>query len=153
MSNKREELLIENSYMSSMHNKLWLTDWNKKNHLNLSMTEVSILEILNDEGPKRAKELSEPLHITSGGITGICNKLLAKGLIFRRRDEDIDRRSVMLEISDAGKKIVNEAYAMRLDLVSSHFSVLTDEEIMAWNKLYKKLINHLLEKRNSTHSD
>ena len=54
---EREKLLIENAYMSSLHNKLWLTEWNAKNHINLSMTEVSVLEILKEEGPKLAKEL------------------------------------------------------------------------------------------------
>ncbi|KQY80737.1 hypothetical protein ASD24_17570 [Paenibacillus sp. Root52] len=143
---RREELLIENALMSSMFNKIWLTDWNSKNHLNLSMTEVSILEMLASEGQKRAKELSEPLHITSGGITGICNRLIKKGYIVRTRDESIDRRSVVHEITDLGRKVVQEAFDMRLELVSTHFSSLTDEDIQAWNRVYKKLLGNVNSK-------
>lgn len=75
---RREELLIEKALMSSMFDKIWLTDWNSQESLNLSLTEVSILEMLASEGQKRAKELYEPLHITSGGITVICNWLIKK---------------------------------------------------------------------------
>ncbi|MFP7332864.1 MarR family transcriptional regulator [Shouchella clausii] len=153
MNKHREELLIENALMSAMHNKLWLTDWNSKNHLNLSMTEVSILEILHAEGPKRAKELSEPLHITSGGITGICNRLIKKGYIVRTRDESIDRRSVVVHITDLGRQVVQQAFEMRLELVTNHFSELTDEEIKIWNKIYKKLIHHILEKKGRGNSE
>jgi len=143
---RREELLIENALMSSMFNKIWLTDWNSKNHLNLSMTEVSILEMLASEGQKRAKELSEPLHITSGGITGICNRLIKKGFIVRARDESFDRRSVVLEITDTGRKVVQEAFDIRLEVISTHFSSLTDEEIKEWNRIYKKLLKHVISK-------
>lgn len=142
---EREKLLIENAHMSWLHNKLWLTEWNASNSTNLSMTEVSVLEILNEEGPKLAKELAQPLQITSGGITGICNKLIGKGYMIRKRDAEADRRAVIHEITTEGRAIVKEAFEMRLKVVSNFFDCLTDEEIQTWNKIYKKILRHHLD--------
>lgn len=142
---EREKLLIENAYMSSLHNKLWLTEWNAKNHINLSMTEVSVLEILKEEGPKLAKELAQPLQITSGGITGVCNRLISKGYMIRKRDAELDRRAVIHEITEEGREIVKEAFKLRLEVISYYFDCLTDEEIQNWNVMYKKMLRHQLD--------
>ncbi|MFS0874028.1 MarR family winged helix-turn-helix transcriptional regulator [Paenibacillus xylanilyticus] len=101
---------------------------------------------VSSEGQKRAKELYEPLHITSGGITVICNWLIKKDFTERTPGDSYDRRFVVLEISDIGRKVVQEVFDMRLEVLSTHFGSLMDEEIKEWNQKYKKLLKQVVSR-------
>ncbi|CAN5115307.1 MarR family transcriptional regulator [soil metagenome] len=61
----------------------------------LGITEMKALDILTREGPQTAGQLTAALHLTSGAITGVVDRLEKRGLAHRGVDAD-DRRKVIV---------------------------------------------------------
>lgn len=61
----------------------------------LGITEMRALSILLREGPQNAGALIVKLHVTSGAVTGIVDRLIARGLA-RRAPNSEDRRKVVI---------------------------------------------------------
>src|SRR5690554_2061681 len=68
------------------------------------------------KGQMTPKELSDDLKITKGRVTAIINKLKQKNYIVDKVN-DIDRRSHIIELSEYGKKMMQE----RLNIADSYF--------------------------------
>jgi DNA-binding MarR family transcriptional regulator len=62
----------------------------------LGITEMKALSILVREGPRSAGQLADGLHLTSGAVTGVVDRLVRRGLARRTQDER-DRRKVVIE--------------------------------------------------------
>lgn len=139
----RRKLLLENFELSGLHHKLFLNDWNSDG-IGITMTQLSVLDILVNEGPKRIKDLVQSLHVTSGGVTLLCDKLIKQGILKRSRIETDDRRSVYVEITDEGRELHRRGDEARIRILSKQFEALSDEEIDAWNRIYHKLNGYIL---------
>jgi len=130
------------SYISNvtLHKRMWQMEWNRLNPTDLSYSEYNVLAYLNNEGPKQAKDLVQNLQITSGGITAICNKLIEKGLLTRKREDQRDRRAVSLAITDAGRVTADKLESITKKGQMELFSNLSIAEIAIINEIYKKLV-------------
>ena len=62
----------------------------------LGITEMKALSILMREGPRTAGQLAAGLHLTSGAVTGVVDRLIRRGFVRRAQDEH-DRRKVVIE--------------------------------------------------------
>jgi DNA-binding MarR family transcriptional regulator len=62
----------------------------------LGVTEMKALSILMREGPRSAGQLAAGLHLTSGAVTGVVDRLVRRGFARRTQDER-DRRKVVIE--------------------------------------------------------
>ncbi len=65
-------------------------------HYGLGITEMRALSILLREGPRTAGQLATGLHLTSGAVTGVVDRLVRRGFARRGADEQ-DRRKVVIE--------------------------------------------------------
>ncbi len=65
-------------------------------HYGLGVTEMKALGVLLREGGVTAGRLAAELHLTSGGVTGVVDRLARRGLARRVPDPD-DRRRVVVE--------------------------------------------------------
>ena len=65
--------------------------------LGVGATELKCYSLLRQTGPLTAGELGERVGLTTGGITGVVDRLEAAGLVRRARDP-ADRRRVVLEL-------------------------------------------------------
>jgi DNA-binding MarR family transcriptional regulator len=74
------------------------------NHENLSNIEISIIFKLFKNPQIIMRDLSEDLHISKSGITGIVDHLEGRGYL-RRVINRNDRRSYALEITEKGKLV------------------------------------------------
>ncbi len=61
----------------------------------LGITDMRALSIILREGPQSAGALASRLHVTSGAVTGVIDRLSAAGLA-RRNTDDHDRRRVVV---------------------------------------------------------
>lgn len=59
-------------------------------------------------GPRETRQLASVLRVTKGAVTGAVNTLEKRGLVLRRRS-DADRRLVTVELTGAGRKLVQRA--------------------------------------------
>lgn len=111
-----------------------------KSH-NLSYTEFQTLAAVVLVGhPYRANptQVSEYNLLTSGGTANVLSRLEAKGLIVRIPDT-VDRRGVLIELTEAGLKAFRDAVDDENSVEHRLLSDLTSKEFKALITLLRKL--------------
>lgn len=76
----------------------------------LGVTDMKALSILLREGPQTAGALLARLHVTSGAVTGVVDRLSAAGLARREHDAS-DRRRVLISVVPEGFTGREDVYA------------------------------------------
>lgn len=89
--------------------------------------QLLALEILRSEGPMSPAALSRALHVSASNVTGIADRLEAKGLLERRRDTD-DRRVVRLHLAPAGAELLLAAPSPLQDTLLTGLNELPELE-------------------------
>lgn len=73
----------------------------------LTMGQLRALYVLLGEGPLPASTLAERMQVRPATMTGLADRLVKHGLI-ERRDDDSDRRVVLLVLSDEGTSLMRD---------------------------------------------
>ena len=76
--------------------------------LELSRAEQHCLSFLHDS-PRAAGEIAAEIGLTPAAVTSLVDRLVARGLLLRRRSET-DRRQVLVEMTDAARKATQRYY-------------------------------------------
>ncbi|MFF2887058.1 MarR family winged helix-turn-helix transcriptional regulator [Paenibacillus sp. NPDC057967] len=108
--------------------KLIQAEWNRENEHALGMTHGRMLIILSESGPQKASALAEGLQITSGGVTGIADRLIELGYVSRERSEE-DRRAVMLMLTKNGEAMVQSMLKVREKVMIKLFRGMSTEDM------------------------
>lgn len=107
----------------------------------LDAGEFDVLGSLRRSGPPfrlRPTELYKVLMISSGGLTDRLARLEAQGLV-RRIPSPEDRRSLMVELTDAGRAKAEAAIAEDMAVEKARLEVLTKDEQAQLAALLRKL--------------
>jgi len=107
----------------------------------LDAGEFDVLATLRRSGPPftlRPTELFRWLMISSGGLTARLERLEKAGLIRRRPAED-DARSLLVELTPAGKKTIEDAFRADMAIENKMVESLTAEEHSTLVRLLRKL--------------
>ncbi|HXY71701.1 MAG TPA: MarR family transcriptional regulator [Actinomycetota bacterium] len=116
--------------------------------LGLDHAEYKLLVRLRSCAPgarESAGELSRALVMSSGGMTNLLDRLEERGLIRRISDPD-DRRSVLVELTAAGKKTVDRAVSTEASREESLFEELAPGERKELNDALRRIM-HTFEER------
>jgi DNA-binding MarR family transcriptional regulator len=124
--------------------KLMTLEWNKRMVSNMTMSQYRMLHRLHVKGPQKVSELAEFMDITSGGVTGVTDKLMVNGYVDRKRDEE-DRRVVYIEITDKGKDMVQLMKERQGETISAFFETLPEEDLNHLNRIFTHVIDHIKE--------
>jgi DNA-binding MarR family transcriptional regulator len=73
----------------------------------VSMTHMHVLATLREAGPLPVSRLARELDVSVASATGIITRMQDRGLVERSRD-DADRRVVMVTVSEAGRRVLDE---------------------------------------------
>lgn len=76
-----------------------------KNVNDLTIGELHVIEMVNKYNNKPMTLIAKKLHVTVGSLTIGVNRLVQKGYLLRIRDE-MDRRVILLSITQQGKKVL-----------------------------------------------
>lgn len=82
----------------------------------LGASHLLVLQLLEAEGPRKAGEIAKDLSFSKSTITAILDTLEERKFILRDRHE-ADGRSVLVSLTDAGKRVL----ALIPDTFQSHF--------------------------------
>lgn len=99
-------------------------------HIGLSATEFECCSYIQDHGPFTAGELAKKCRISTGGMTGMLDRLERAGFVKRSADPN-DRRRVLVSAVE-NKKAVKKVTALYLPLAKSFAELVTtytDEEL------------------------
>lgn len=137
----REEELATLFEMFWILNKRWAHEWNTGSEHGYSVTQALALEMLEAEGRMMASHLAVSLSLSTGGITGITDKLVRNQLVQRTRNKG-DRRIVYLEITEQGRELLKVLRNQRIELMEKFLAPLSKMEMQELLKCNKKLYKY-----------
>lgn len=104
----------------------------------LTLSQFGVLEALLHLGPLNQRALGEKLLKSGGNITMVIDNLEKHGWVKRKRNPE-DRRSVLIHLTDEGRKLIETYFPKHLELIMDEFSVLSSEEKEKLGELCKKV--------------
>lgn len=78
----------------------------------LSLTAAMVLNRLHREGPRRLTDLANAEGVSQPGMTQLVTRLERDGLV-RRTASAGDRRGVLVDVTDAGRELIERRRAER----------------------------------------
>jgi DNA-binding MarR family transcriptional regulator len=108
----------------------------------LNRGEIGVLGALRIAQPRQElspTRLFKGLMLSSAGITSRLDRLERRGYVKRRRHPD-DRRGVLVELTDAGREVLDQAVRANTGREQELVANLTKQEQRALAGLLKKLL-------------
>jgi len=107
----------------------------KPHGLTFARYEALVLLVFSARGSLPMGKMGERLQVHPTSITSIINRLEAAELVVRRPHPE-DRRAVLAEVTDSGRRLVEAATA---DLVAADFGlgVLTERQLRSMSSLLR----------------
>ena len=104
----------------------------------LTPSQFSVLEALLHKGPLTVNEIIEKTLSTSGNMGLVISNLERSGLVLKKVSET-DKRSRTIELTNEGRKLIEEIFPPHVEIVNRMFSGidLSEKEQMA--EMMKKL--------------
>lgn len=112
------------------------------NRLGVGRGEFDVLATLRRSGDPYTlapKQLSDTLMLTTGGMTGRLDKLEKAGLVVRTPDPG-DRRSLRVQLTGAGRDLIDEAVVAGLRVQHEALSRLDPEDARRLGDLLRDLL-------------
>ena len=95
----------------------------------VSWQEVFLLQIINRKPRMRVTELTERLRVKKFATSRLVTKLEKLGLV-DKISNDSDKRVVLVEITSAGKQVIDEIEEYNYQLIASQFENFEKEDLM-----------------------
>ncbi len=105
---------------------------------NLTLSQFAVLEALYHVGPLTQTEVGRKVLKTKGNVSLVARRLADRGLI-RCTTTAGDRRSHRLELSEAGRKLMDDYFPRIAEGFTRRAEVLTAEEQETLTILARKL--------------
>lgn len=124
-------------------------------HVGLSATEFECASLIQDDGPFTAGELARRCHITTGGMTGMIDRLEKRGFVKRESDPK-DRRRVLVRAIDnkEAREKVTKLYAPLQKSFNELVDSYSDEQLAVVvdfmrkaNAMFHETVNSLPDKQ------
>ena len=104
----------------------------------LSEAEFGALEVLHHKGPLLLGEVKRLILVSSGGITYVIDRLVAKGLV-ERRECPTDRRAAYAALTPAGEELIAGIFPEHARVIEEAVSALDGSDRKRAIKLLRKL--------------
>ena len=124
-----------------------LTSWNPREFIgafqrwhegSISLIHLNVLIMLEGSGPLSMSRLAAALDISVASVTGVVDRMEARGLVVRRRDAE-DRRVILVEPAEGGRRLFAEIDARRRKGLGKLLSKLSDDDLTGLLEGHRKL--------------
>ncbi len=124
------------------YNKLESKKFFSKTLDDLTVIEINTLVVIGrGEEDKKMSEIANSLGVTFGTPTVTVDRLIKKGYVIRRRDDE-DRRQVFISLSDTGKDVFESIIIIRNILAEKIYGILSEDERKALINILSSLDSH-----------
>ena len=106
--------------------------------MGLTMTQFDVIATLGNQLPMSCKELGEKTLVTKGTLTGVLERLEAKGLILRQANSE-DARSQLIGLTSEGQSVFEKVFPEHLEFLNKAFKKLSSDELQQLEKSLKLL--------------
>lgn len=114
----------------------------------LTPAEFGVLEALLHKGPLLLGEVQRKILVTSGGVTYLVDRLVAKGLVERRRCEE-DRRAWYAALTPEGEALIRDIFPRHAVVIHRALAGLDEAEKEQAIHLLRTLGRHAAETREA----
>lgn len=104
----------------------------------LSGPQYIMLQEIASSDNCHPSDLAQTFGITLSAVTATVNRMARDGLVWRT-DDEMNRRHVVLTITDKGRQLMDQTEAFRLKVVQETFGKLTSDELAVFVKLVYKI--------------
>jgi MarR family 2-MHQ and catechol resistance regulon transcriptional repressor len=104
----------------------------------LTPTQLGVLEVILHVGPLSQRDLGRKVLTSAGNMTDVIDKLEARGLVCRSRMPG-DRRSVRVDLTDAGRSLIQTLFPRHAEDIAHAMSGLDPQEMAQLGALLRKL--------------
>ena len=101
----------------------------------LSVAQFDVLARVGSQAGIKQQEVADLLLVTKGNVCQLLDRMEDRGLIVRRREG----RANHLFLTEAGRRLYDEAVPAQEAMVSERFSALSNEEQAQLHELLRKL--------------
>lgn len=95
--------------------------------------------VLASEGDCNVSAVATDLGVHRSNATRICDRLVAAGLLRRRRAAE-DKRQVLLELTPGGRRLFNDAMDYRRGRLAEAMALMSDEERADLARCFTRLV-------------
>ncbi len=107
-----------------------------------TMSQMRVLIAIQKNSISNLNEIAKFFKISPSAITQLVNELVKKQLLVRQVDKN-DKRIINLKLTTNGEKILAQMQKEHMDLLTSIFQSLSDEDLLVLDNLQKKIVGHL----------
>ena len=93
----------------------------------ISVPQLRVLVLLGSRGPMNLSTLAQHLRVNPSNASRTCEQLVCSGLVSRLED-DHDRRTVVLRLTDDGTRLVGGLMASRRRLLGDVVARMSPED-------------------------
>jgi DNA-binding MarR family transcriptional regulator len=104
----------------------------------VSLVHLNVLMLLSASGPMSMSRLAEALDISVASVTGVVDRMEARGLVERKRDTE-DRRVIMVTAAEGGNQIFAEIDQRRRQSLGVLLNNLSRDELVGLLKGHRAL--------------
>ncbi|MBI2350705.1 MAG: MarR family transcriptional regulator [Deltaproteobacteria bacterium] len=94
----------------------------------LSGSELFALNLVGRRRRCTMSELAKECGLALSSMTGVADRLVAKGCVKRTRDDEEDRRRVFVELDKKGEKIYQALLESEMEMIIAMMDALTPAE-------------------------
>ena len=106
--------------------------------MGLTTTQFDIVATLGNQLPMTCKELGEKTLVSKGTMTGVLERLEAKGLIEKLMNDE-DGRSYKIGLSKSGDKLFKKVFPEHVDYLGKAIGKLSKKELEQAVRVLKEI--------------
>ena len=114
--------------LSMWNPREFITAFQRWHQGSVSLVHLNVLALLEASGPMPMGRLAEQLDISVASITGVIDRMEARGLVERRRNTQ-DRRVILVHQGKGGRKLFVDIGKRRRLGLATLLSKLSDEQL------------------------
>jgi len=104
----------------------------------LTLTQLGVLEAVLHRGPLTQRQLGRKVLTSPGNLTDVLDKMEKRGLVRRLRDA-ADRRMVRVDLTDAGRSLVEQLFPLHAGDIAAAMSGLDSADLRRLGDLLRTL--------------
>jgi MarR family 2-MHQ and catechol resistance regulon transcriptional repressor len=94
---------------------------------NVTAVEIEILRLLDNEGEHKMKDIGERVRVKLSNLTNIIDRLEEQKLV-KRQSSRTDRRSIFVQVSTKGKKLLSDYHELLRELSTRMGQEVEDDQ-------------------------
>jgi MarR family transcriptional regulator, 2-MHQ and catechol-resistance regulon repressor len=110
--------------------------------LGLTPPQFDIIATLGNTEGMSGKELGEKTLMTKGTLTGVLDRLEARGLVARSMNPE-DRRCMIVKLTAAGEEMFERIFAPHVEFCRQPLAAYAEKDFLALESELSKLKRHL----------